>query len=316
MNKTLYIIGNGFDLAHGIKSSYVDYKTFLESQKLGINAEIYPQFLSDKSLNYWHEFEEQLSNYTCPDKLIDDISEKLISLNSRNSNNLYLDHSCNVIKQTIGECEYNVKILEIKQTFQNWVKQIDISLAKQKYKFNNNSIFLSFNYTTTLEDIYSINKTKISHIHGVKGDNNLIMGHSWSLNNNKIMSYEESVFYKKELDTESELLRLINSELTNLIEELYKNTHSVLEQSDFFYEFPQTISKIVVIGHSLSKVDMPYFHAIKDNVPKNTSWHVGYYSEEDCKRTEILKRELGISDDKFKKFASKNQFDLTKINYL
>ena len=34
MREDLYIIGNGFDLAHGIKSKYSDFRDFLASNQL------------------------------------------------------------------------------------------------------------------------------------------------------------------------------------------------------------------------------------------------------------------------------------------
>ena len=42
--KTLYIIGNGFDIAHGIHTPYAAFRDFLEKN--------YPNFLSDFEFIY------------------------------------------------------------------------------------------------------------------------------------------------------------------------------------------------------------------------------------------------------------------------
>src|SRR5690606_34437122 len=49
------------------------------------------------------------------------------------------------------------------------------SLIKESHQ----DIFVSFNYTTTLEDIYNILECNVLHIHGVvDSDNELVLGHS------------------------------------------------------------------------------------------------------------------------------------------
>lgn len=50
MTKTLYIIGNGFDLHHGIKCRYADFKKYCEGQDEEMA----------KHLEMFHENPEQL----------------------------------------------------------------------------------------------------------------------------------------------------------------------------------------------------------------------------------------------------------------
>lgn len=51
----------------------------------------------------------------------------------------------------------------------------------KKFKsLGNEAIFLTFNYTSTLERLYSINESNIKHIHGLIDDGSeIILGHGW-----------------------------------------------------------------------------------------------------------------------------------------
>ena len=50
--------------------------------------------------------------------------------------------------------------------FAKWAKSIEISHHKV-ISLNPNSIFLTFNYTDTLEELYAIPENQILHIHGL-----------------------------------------------------------------------------------------------------------------------------------------------------
>ncbi|MBB4373742.1 hypothetical protein GGD63_006570 [Bradyrhizobium sp. cir1] len=75
MSETLYIIGNGFDLHHGIQSSYrafgeylkaVDHATYQVAERyFHVNAA------------FWREFEARLAHFDS-DTLIEDASDSFI----------------------------------------------------------------------------------------------------------------------------------------------------------------------------------------------------------------------------------------------
>ena len=60
MNKMLYIIGNGFDLAHNMKSSYRDFKEWLCRSEcidyILIMQQFFPSVIDGKYL-LWSDFE-------------------------------------------------------------------------------------------------------------------------------------------------------------------------------------------------------------------------------------------------------------------
>src|ERR1035438_7114923 len=60
MNTTLYIIGNGFDLHHGIRSKYVDFAEFLKSKDPGLFRLVEKYFAVDDE--FWGAFEARLAD--------------------------------------------------------------------------------------------------------------------------------------------------------------------------------------------------------------------------------------------------------------
>lgn len=71
-------------------------------------------------------------------------------------------------------------------TTRKGIKSIDMK-KESVYKNDRESIFLTFNYTDTLESVYCIDPDNIKHIHGyVKNKNEeLVIGHC----NQKAISY-------------------------------------------------------------------------------------------------------------------------------
>ena len=129
----LYILGNGFDIAHGLECKYKDFKRFLEKN----NKESELNTLLDTfPLDYeWNNFESSLAH---PNKSIEDSINKL-------------GFGC-IIKR------------EIQDAFNKWISTIDGPVNKMAI-FPCESIFVNFNYTSILEMSYDINIKRVCHIH-------------------------------------------------------------------------------------------------------------------------------------------------------
>jgi hypothetical protein len=54
---TLYIIGNGFDLLHGVKSSYSMFREYLKRRDKALSFEMDTYFECE---NFWGDFENNL----------------------------------------------------------------------------------------------------------------------------------------------------------------------------------------------------------------------------------------------------------------
>ena len=177
----LFIIGNGFDLAHGIKSTYENFHMYL-NEKFGFEQKIkwnlphiYPNKkdcnemdaaklimrlinMADKSGGEWRDFENSLGQL--------DYSRFFHSYDMET----FIDMTKNSLE---------VSIPKIKNFFANWVRTIRIDNVQKINTFANlidteNDYFISFNYTHLLEEIYGVKN--ICHVHG-DIQNEIIMGH-------------------------------------------------------------------------------------------------------------------------------------------
>lgn len=179
---TLYIIGNGFDIHHGLDTRYSDYQNYLygigESYLVGQLESFYPDIVDNRDRAYkWGDVEKALGNI-----------DYIATYNECNDDvEIDYDH----MMQTAATLEDKPQqmleeILDrLHITFENWINSIDVSADKDDtlYLFNPDGIFLNFNYTDTLEVIYNIHRSSITYIHGRrKSRDELILGHGTEIN--------------------------------------------------------------------------------------------------------------------------------------
>ena len=267
--KMLYIIGNGFDLQHGLPTRYTDFHEFL--------LETNPTLLERMSLYYnvnensvfWSDFEESLQYldpyhlmelYTPPRYMADDFSC---------SEYHQFQQSC---KEEL-QCMYN----DLTESFSKWISQIEITKEKVKQKvdipLSSHVMFLTFNYTKTLELIYNIPKTQILHIHGISGENSdLVYGHS--VNRDKIRelltppdaqySFLSDSLPDEMTDYESSEYAYDSGieQIALSVSELKKDTRTIICENQDFFNSLSDLREIRIYGHSLSSVDVPYFEEI------------------------------------------------------
>lgn len=184
----LFVIGNGFDLAHGLKTSYYDFKNYLDEENwaflsslesmYGLSVGGWMDHASDGMIKsvfenrLWKDFESKLS----------DIDETIIY--SGEDIELGLEGGDIGVEDTLDdywEDQYEF-IKRLNDYLVYWVKQIDISNIVKKTNMISelsNDKFITFNYTLVLESIYNVDKYDILHIHGSldKNDNLPIIGH-------------------------------------------------------------------------------------------------------------------------------------------
>jgi len=166
---TLYIIGNGFDLGHNLKSSYWHFRNYLLKYADGFLTELEnmyglsPNSSADALVEYlWKSFEFQLSQ--ADDDRIFDLSSSIVS-------QLGLEMGLTGIEDTMDdywENQYSF-ILDLNSYMKKWVRQVRLTKAKPRKQVlinNSTDYFLTFNYTNVLERIYNIPCDHILHIHG------------------------------------------------------------------------------------------------------------------------------------------------------
>lgn len=164
---TLYIIGNGFDLWHGLPTSYTQFYDFAKETLEEI--EQYYLFNVPRAVP-WHDFENALGAFDWRE-----------FYDTHNNIDVTADDFRASFAYALGDDldgQADLHVEAIKECFQDWVLDIDISTANQKLILSDTARFITFNYTSTLQNLYGIDNDKILHIHGrAEVFDELIFGH-------------------------------------------------------------------------------------------------------------------------------------------
>jgi len=261
----LFIIGNGFDLSHELKTSYEDFHSYL--RKTYPNAQptdCVPEYLTDNHGNEVPNDEDEVIGFI--EQLLCDVdgdkwSNLEASIGKVDFENYLMDyeHDDDDDNEEWHETYFNENnaialvnpILEIPSYFNKWISALDVKKAIVKNDFlklidKDSDLFLSFNYTPTLEDVYKIKN--VCHIHGVQGGN-LLFGHG------EDYDYFSDDNYGMRPGTEDSF--------QNIHDKLRKDTKSALAQHrTFFQSLNPSVNKIYSFGFSFSDVDEVYIREI------------------------------------------------------
>lgn len=275
-NQILYIVGNGFDLHHGVQSSYSAFGRYLKE----VDADTYDQLERYFSVydGFWWQFEAQLA-YLNTDSLLDDAVAYLPSYGADDwSDSGHHDY----------EYELDRVIAAISTTlrlrFSEWVRQLVIPpptlITSKLLPLRRDARYLSFNYTDTLQRVYGIPDASVTHIHGAAGKANdqLVLGHGWA------RTVADS--FNHGIDPESADVRVMggNEIIDRYFAETFKPTARVIETHQPFFRELSCITKIFIMGHSLSSVDLPYLLELRRHLGNgNVQWQVSFHeSSEDA----------------------------------
>lgn len=164
---TLYIVGNGFDLWHELPTSYSEFNAFAEEAL----SELENYYSFDFSgQGPWCDFENSLGKFDWRAFYNDHNHIDAASESFRPSFIYCLEDD--LVDQTDQHVD------GIRECFQEWVSEIDVTTAERKLEFTENAKFLTFNYTSTLQVAYGIPDQQILHIHGkAEAFDELIFGH-------------------------------------------------------------------------------------------------------------------------------------------
>lgn len=279
MEKTLYIIGNGFDLAHGMGTRYGDFRKWLiENNRIDVIQELQSAFPAKKEKDYllWSEFEVALGQYDI-DKVI-----------NWSWGDLYLTEY-SIGGQAFGTPDFflNTQLKDIlSEAFTKWVRSIPLPNTPKDYHLEKDAHYLTFNYTDTLEVLYSIPDRQILHLHGRASRNDkLIVGHNRKIN--------PCDYWDDKLD-----MRENNERMQRLIDmnDLHKPYDEIMTHNDVFFQNLCHVQDIYIKGHSCAAVDYPYFQKIKDSVDHGAIWHFEPYDDDDRNRMLELVKQVGIDD--------------------
>lgn len=293
---TLYIIGNGFDSAHGLKTSYWHFRAYLEkyaSDFLTQMERLYDIAPHEKTDGRYKE------NRQIQKLIKDDIGEKLwkdfeyllgeadeaemLAYSETTVADMDMESGSVGIKDTLDAYweEQYAFIRKLNEYVYRWIRQIRLNKAvPQKTCFLNNTTdyFFTFNYTNVLECIYHIPVDHILHIHGglmPYCDEAPILGHG---NRGKIEAYTKRAKEAGNAFLEGE--ESINLAIANYYKRTWKDTNrSMFLHSEFFQKL-NGIDRVEIIGQSYGRVDLPYLEYIKKSVSENAHWIFYFHASE------------------------------------
>lgn len=282
MKNHLYIIGNGFDRAHGVNSDYKNFHLWLEANlRFDVLIELEKIFPKKTDGQYllWSRFEEALGEYDVKkarhwgmeDLYFVEITE-------------FSDNNERKILSPLDTMDVDISSI-VTGSFTEWIQSLGTPTTKV-FELDKDALFLSFNYTETLEVLYGIKPKDILHIHGqVNGDNPLIVGHRARISQDDFFD-------------ESEDLHSIFEQDRNYMDMtmLYKPIEDIIQQNKTFFESIRSVDNITVIGHSCNSVDYLYFDKIRSSVSDNCLWKFSYHSDQDKERIQQLTSKLRINE--------------------
>lgn len=302
-SKKLYIIGNGFDIQHGLKSRYWDFKEYLDIKDRKLVDKLEEYFGAD---SLWSDFEETLA-YLDTEQIIDECMNYLQSYGAEDWSDAYHhDYQC--------EVQQRIDLITntLKQKFTEWILQLKLpdNANENMVVVDRGATFINFNYTDTLEQLYKVTPDQIFYIHNKAVDTNstLILGHSRNPKNTKSL---EELYNDEDTDVRvAEGNRILDDYFT----ETYKSTKTIIKENADFFARLKDIETIYIFGHSLSIVDRPYFEEIIKHIDKDKIiWKVSFHNKKNLIDFHAFFEGLGISSA-LVEFDRMYNFDRTQLN--
>ena len=116
-SETLIVIGNGFDIAHGIKSTYCDFRNWLMAKKESSLIGLMDTFFSNKR-DVWNDIEKALGEYDEESILSFCRPDEEFDYDHSLSSSARIEDSPMAIFQPVLE--------QFKDRFDEWVESIEI----------------------------------------------------------------------------------------------------------------------------------------------------------------------------------------------
>lgn len=280
----IFVIGNGFDLHHDLDSTFRSFYEYIKKNNSSLLKKINVEFSLDR---FWNDLENRILLNV--DEILDDaVNEHYPNLSSDKCSTfddawLYVKNRLSFIDVFKGDnlykwlCNVNIKEISIKKSINDFM--IDSS-----------DIYLTFNYTTLLEKYYNILPDKIMHIHGCIDD-------VVNSNNDDIINCLQLGYYgentpnrhyetiKNRYENDDMFGVSISLALDRIYEydvKCFKNVDNNCKKLNKWFDkmVNSEVTRIVIMGHSLNRIDQKYYDEILIPRFSNACWVFLEYSED------------------------------------
>lgn len=307
--KHLYIIGNGFDLHHHIPSNYSDFKEWLKENDIDTLCKI-EEILETDEPKWWNEFETNLGKPFAV-KLY---TESIAFQNQPNYlSDDYRDRDLYVAESEV-EYELGGLINDLKSDFQEWASQLPTGDGGLVVELEiSNSMFLTFNYSLTLEKLYCIPTDRVIHIHGDARDKgSIVVGHGRDFGSYRndledvfpepqddLPTEEYEQWFEKAADRylDDYSTSRAKDAATSAVMNIRKNVSDIIAKNREFFQSLNDIRIIHIYGFSFAEVDIPYLIEVFKSVDmKGIILEISYFSDNDKKKAETFCAQLNLTD--------------------
>lgn len=283
---TLFIIGNGFDIWNRLPTSYgnfnKEYKDHLDE-----HIHYFDDFCGIDS--EWSNFEESLGSFN-QDEFHDNaaMQPSLEELGDEPKLLYGYEDDITIKKEELVE--------DITNAFREWIRSVDVNSAQKLMHFYLPAFFVNFNYTATLQDVYNVSNNRILHIHGKVG-REIIFGHGRNLDSTSNRHESDEPWFHE-----------TSKEVAQVLGIFHKPVAEILERNRETLEGYGDVENIVVIGHSVNEIDIPYFQCILNAYP-DASWQNYNYENIDDGIDEVSEThnkllDLGVLEERLASYSS------------
>lgn len=299
ISMNLFIIGNGFDISHGIPCKYSDFYNYLSDNRDDILETMGKFYYVGNDSELWSDFEMSLEKDIDYGSLSEIISENVPNLGSDDFRDrdwydaqIYIEKKCDELLE------------DIRSGFEEWIESLENSRIRKRYRLDRSAKYITFNYTDVLEQVYKIISSNILHIHNKVGEV-LVFGHgkkSEEFNVREALYGDENAYLSTDEDGNIESSEVGHEKFAEnavcaFYDKMRKNTEEIIQNhSDFFRGLSDT-DEITVLGHSYNDIDLPYFRKIAKSVGKKTKWTLYYYSDNDKINAKKTMTDIGITEN-------------------
>lgn len=297
-SRTLVILGNGFDIMHGAKSSYRDFeKTIGKNSSLRFHMETY---LDTDDL--WSNLEESLGQLNYSIFLNPYIIDMWLDIYGAYDPDAQAADFFAAVEDAIAPT-FEIPG-ELNKRLKMWVKTLKVDGTKRPFAMLHGDYkVLCFNYTEFIEELYGAKEDNICYIHGCRKNRKhckpgeLILGHRSGMEEEqwdkvKLKPFKFKNPYKRYIMEAA--LETAAREAAWYDESTTKNCDDIMKNHEQFFSGLSDIEEVYVIGHSLSEVDYPYFKEVCQKC--KAKWHIGFHSLDDMQRLLVFIDKMGLSN--------------------
>lgn len=289
---TLYVIGNGFDLAHGVPSSYSKFRDWLGRRSA--LRETLETYIRNDAL--WWNLEEALADLDLDTPSMA-IPEMLDAFGAYDPDAQMADYYA-AIDMAMDPVDTITN--ELSKKLRKWIESlsVDSSVKPLSGLVKPGAKYLNFNYTEFAETLYGAKG--VCYIHGSRKNRKAkqILGHSYK-------KYVLDVSVKMPRFKDGFKRGMVNAAFDDAMvhagwydQATTKNSRQIIKEHESFFDGLSDIDTVIVIGHSLSEVDMEYFEKICSEIHSDAKWIFSCHDSGGLKAINAFVKAMAIGTDR------------------